>query len=97
MLYIQQNPDRKVHGANMGPIWGRDDTGEPHDGAMNYAIWAEFILSNGLGVFDDLPSYRGTELNIYQSVFISVIHCVLYKSLEFVNISNYYWVEWYLS
>ena len=22
-------PDSKVHGANMGPIWGRQDTGGP--------------------------------------------------------------------
>ena len=26
-------PDSKVHGANMGPIWG------PHVGPMNFAIW----------------------------------------------------------
>ena len=23
-------PDSKVHGANMGPIWGRQDPGGPH-------------------------------------------------------------------
>ena len=32
-------PDSKVHGANMGPIWGRQDPGGPHFGAMNFAIW----------------------------------------------------------
>ena len=32
-------PDSKVHGANMGPIWGRQDPGGPHDGPMNFAIW----------------------------------------------------------
>ena len=31
--------DSKVHGANMGPIWGRQDPGGPHDGPMNFAIW----------------------------------------------------------
>ena len=30
---------RKVHGANMGPIWGRQDPGGPHVGPMNLAIW----------------------------------------------------------
>ena len=30
-----------VHGANMGPIWGRQDPGGPHVGPMNFAIWAE--------------------------------------------------------
>ena len=23
----------------MGPIWGRQDPGEPHVGPMNFAIW----------------------------------------------------------
>ena len=32
--------DSKVHGANMGPIWGRQDPGGPHVGSMNIAIWA---------------------------------------------------------
>ena len=30
-------PDSKVHGANMGPIWGRQDPGGPHAGPMNFA------------------------------------------------------------
>ena len=32
-------PDSKVHGANMGPIWGRQGPGGPHVGPMNFAIW----------------------------------------------------------
>ena len=31
--------DSKVHGANMGPIWGRQDPGGPHVGPLNLAIW----------------------------------------------------------
>ena len=31
-------PDSKVHGANMGPIWGRQDPSGPHVGPMNFAI-----------------------------------------------------------
>ena len=30
--------DNKVHGANMGPIWGRQDPGGPHVGPMN-VLW----------------------------------------------------------
>ena len=33
-------PDNKVHGTNMGPIWGRQDPGGPHVGAMEFAICA---------------------------------------------------------
>ena len=32
-------PDCKVHGANMGPIWGWQDPGGPHVGPMNLVIW----------------------------------------------------------
>ena len=35
-----QHPDSKVHGVNMGPIWGRQDPGGPHVDPMNFAIWA---------------------------------------------------------
>ena len=40
-LYL---PYGKVHGANMGPIWGRQDPGEPHAGPMNFAIWVVLVL-----------------------------------------------------
>ena len=38
-------PDSKVHGANVGPIWGRQDPGGPHVGPMNLAIWDVAIFS----------------------------------------------------
>ena len=34
----QRIPDSMVHGANMGPIWGRQDQGGPHVGPMNFVI-----------------------------------------------------------
>ena len=33
------NPDSKVHGANMGPTWVLSSPGGPHVGPMNLAIW----------------------------------------------------------
>ena len=42
-------PESKVHVANMGPIWGRQDPGGPHVGPINFAIWVvrsvQLILS----------------------------------------------------
>ena len=38
-MYGIQALDSKVHGANMGPIWGRQVPGGPHVGPMNLAIW----------------------------------------------------------
>ena len=32
-------PDSKVHGASMGPTWGRQDPGGPNVGPTNLAIW----------------------------------------------------------
>ena len=32
-------PDSKVHGVNMGPLWGRQDPCGPHVSPMNFAIW----------------------------------------------------------
>ena len=32
-------PNSKVHGPDMGPIWGRQDPGGLHVGPMNFAIW----------------------------------------------------------
>ena len=37
--WMGKNPDSKVHGANMGPIWSRQDPGRPHFWPMNLAIW----------------------------------------------------------
>ena len=36
---VKRVPDSKVHGANMGPIWGRQDPGGPHVDPMNFALW----------------------------------------------------------
>ena len=36
--YYNTNPDDKVNGANMGPIWGRQDPGWPQVGPMKLAI-----------------------------------------------------------
>ena len=38
--YGPKHPDSQVHGANMGPIWDRQDPGEPHVGPMNIVIRA---------------------------------------------------------
>ena len=35
--FDQDTPDSEVNGANMGPIWGRQDEGGPHVGPM--IIW----------------------------------------------------------
>ena len=43
-------PDSKIHGANMGPTWGRQDSGGPHDGPMNFVIWARAYIWGRINV-----------------------------------------------
>ena len=43
------NPDSKVYGAIMGPIWGRQDPGGPHVGPINCAIWESFSKNESGG------------------------------------------------
>ena len=42
VVILNNSHDSKVHGANMGPIWGRQDPGGSHVGLMNFAIWDVF-------------------------------------------------------
>ena len=42
----QSIPNSKVHVANMGPIWGRQDPGGPHVGPTNFAMWDTSPLNN---------------------------------------------------
>ena len=48
-------PDNKVHGAIMGPTWGRQDPGGPHVGPMNGAIWVFTALSLANDSASDTP------------------------------------------
>ena len=44
-IYLKMSPDSKVHEANMGPIWGRQDPGGPQVGPMNFAIWVVWKMA----------------------------------------------------
>ena len=48
MVDIIAYTDCKIHGANMGPIWGLQDPGGPHGGPMNLAIWTvhQFLVED---------------------------------------------------
>ena len=43
-LFANTVPDSKVHGANMGPIWGQQYPGGPHVGPLNFVIWGNMCL-----------------------------------------------------
>ena len=39
VFHLNVYPDSRVHGANMGSIWGRQAPDGPNVGPMNFAIW----------------------------------------------------------
>ena len=45
------SPDSKVHGVNMGPIWGRQDPGGPQVGPMNLAIWVSLCVMRSFDIY----------------------------------------------
>ena len=47
-FFYQPDPNSKVHGANTGPIWGRQDPGGPHFGTMNLVIRGDLFQSTAL-------------------------------------------------
>ena len=48
LLAEQRFSDSKVHGANMGPNWDRQDPGGSRVGPMNLAIWVHFVELNAI-------------------------------------------------
>ena len=42
LIFTNRYPDSKFHGANLWPIWGRQDPGGPQVDPMNFAIWVVF-------------------------------------------------------
>ena len=54
LFFLKTGPDSKFHGANMGPIWGRQDPGGPHVGPMNFVIWDSSQASNPFNDIDYL-------------------------------------------
>ena len=65
---FMKNPDSKVHGANMGPIWSRQDPGGPHVGPMNFAIW------DGLAFFSCFVQYHNIVITWHDIQYIPLFH-----------------------
>ena len=49
------HPDSKVHGANMGPIWGRHYPGGTYVGPMDFAIWATMKIISKWPISRKIP------------------------------------------
>ena len=70
-------PDSKAHGANMGPIWGRQAPGGPHVDPMNLAIWAVSQTFHPMVMQSEIAALIqavGNLLTMY------IIYCLLFIS-----------------
>ena len=61
-------PDSKVHVANMGPIWGRQDPGGRHVGPMNFAIIYIYVYGA-----DVLASNAGQDIRNHASSTVTIV------------------------
>ena len=71
-------PDSKVHGANMGPIWGRQDPCGPHEGPMNRAIWD--VTGISINKFCDAV-YSPKRPQVIDYIKWMLIYCVISKEI----------------
>ena len=77
-------PDRNVHGANMGPIWGREDPGGPHVGPMNFAIWGVILERQQPAIFLMITRlFSNIKLGIYQWPLLIID--IWYSVNEFID------------
>ena len=79
-------PDSKVHGANMGHIWGRQDPGGPHVGPINFAIWVVTVFQKGY--FKDrahLSTFKFFIFEKFSCFVVLVVFLVIVQSSELIS------------
>ena len=69
VIVNQLYPDSKGHGANMGPIWGRQDPSGPHVGPMNFATWVHIRL-----IVDNVRLGNYQIVICFNAVYVSTIN-----------------------
>ena len=85
-------PDSKFHGANMGPMWGRQDPGGSHVGPMIFAIWVHNTrVTETVCVEHWVILQVVITANILVSIFV-IFTIVLQKSSK-LNIASKIWLS----
>ena len=64
------NPESKVHGANMGPIWGRQVPGGSHIGPVNFVLWEDKVFHYNDVIMTTMAS-QITSLTVVYSIVYS--------------------------
>ena len=82
MVSLHRNTHSKVHGANMGPIWGRQDPGGPNVGPMNCYLGRPCFAGSSIIVHVLTNTKSMANLNIHlwrHCIWIAItnfIHCI---------------------
>ena len=74
-------PDSKIHWANMGSSWDRQDAGGPHVGPMDFAIWEPLKSESG---HDAHFVYYNCD-NKVRHVFFKVSSAIRVVSYNYIN------------
>ena len=82
-------PDSKVHGANMGPIWGRQDPAGPHVGPMNFVIWYCFYIWAYMEVGTEVVGTAGLDHVLAVLSFVHELVNILKPSKAYMRV----WTE----
>ena len=92
-LYPNYRRDSKVHGAYMGPTWGRQDPGGPQVDPMILAIWVAFC-----GVTCGFSSQKVETLMFFFDIRCgtnSIVFCDLWRHDVHVMPLYMYILLWY--
>ena len=73
-------PDSKFHGANMGPIWGRQDPGGPHVGPKNWDDIPQLITNHGLLEGRYIGYWNGPSLKLLDLFEFAIVYTHLFAT-----------------
>ena len=80
------SPDSKVHWANIGPIWGRQDPGGPHVGPMNFAIWDQYGKHRNPAIVGEWKPMKVVANNVFTQQYTKIIyHTILQIYLQITD------------
>ena len=85
-LWMEKYPDSKVHGTNMGPVWGRQVPGGPHVGPWNWYLgMLKYCLSSAWVIL--------------VSHFRSIGFWRVYDNIEFLllKLLSFFWLTYHCS
>ena len=85
MYLLSPLPESKVHGANMGSIWGRQDPGGPQVGPMDFAIWA--VTVHSIIIFPSVTNYFPSLLLLLSRLLL-LLHPLLLPIM-------FFWIYFY--